>query len=63
MGYMKHLYLLLQDGASVEDIAAWLIKVNMERNSHNSGAVITHNEALILAKQYYNDYNEVNKNG
>tara|TARA_R100001369_G_C3266669_1_gene159210 strand:+ start:68 stop:244 length:177 start_codon:yes stop_codon:yes gene_type:complete len=58
MGYVKHLHLMLQEGSSVEEIAAWLIKVNMERNSN-----ITYNDALILASQYIIDYNEVNENG
>jgi len=58
MGYVKHLQLMLQEGSSVEEIAAWLIKVNMERNSN-----ITYNDALILASQYIIDYNEVNENG
>ena len=52
MGYMKHLSMMLSDGDSVEEIASWLVKVNMERNSH-----ITYNDALTIAKQYKLDYN------
>jgi|TARA_R110001583_G_scaffold34257_10_gene115262 hypothetical protein len=52
MGYMKHLSMMLSDGDSVEEIASWIVKVNMERNSH-----ITYSDALTLAEQYKLNYN------
>ena len=53
MGYMKTFFMMLESGTTVQGIADWIIKVNMDRNSH-----ITMEHALILAQEYITDYNK-----
>ena len=53
MGYMKELSILLEEGGSLEEITDWIIKINMDRNSH-----ISMLQAKVTAQYFYDDWHK-----
>ena len=51
MGMMSELHIMLSNGDSIEEITDWIIKINMERNSH-----ITRTKAEETARYFYHQF-------
>ena len=54
MGLMSELHIMLSNGDTIEQIADWLILLNVNR-----GTYITRQEAMDTAGRFWHDFNEV----
>ena len=54
MGLMSELHIMLSNGDTIEQIADWIILLNV-----NSGTHITRQKAMDTASHFWHDFDEV----